>query len=1674
MADGSIIIETGLDNTGLEQGIQAMQQTMQRAVTEMQNQLRNLGNDSRSSIETAAQSVSNLQSAMQNAGATAAQQLSSSLEQAAQNTSQNIDNISDSLQDMTEQAGQAGEELSQNIGDSLGDVGDTINENVREPLEQLGDTLGGLDDSLGGLGDGLTEPLEDLPEPLDDVESGLVHIRDGIEDIERISPNAFGRSISDIDRMDRELQEAEKSAERVKETFSKLGSHVVDAMKKAGAAATAAFGVAVGAAVKVGTDFESGMSQVAATMGITVDEIAAGSQEFESLSQAAKNAGATTQFSATQASEALNYLALAGYDAEKSITALPTVLNLAAAGGIDLGYASDMVTDSMSALGLSTNQLEGFVDQLAKTSQKSNTNIAQLGEGILTVGGTAKDLAGGTVELNTALGILADNGIKGAEGGTALRNMILSLSAPTDTARKAMEELGLEVFDAEGKLRPLNETFQDLNSKLGEMSDEDRINVLNTMFNKVDLKSVNALLANSGERFDELSGYIRDSAGAAEDMAETMNDNLKGKLTILGSALEGLGIEMYEEFQQPLKEAAETAIKSVDSISASLKSGKLSESMQTVARGIGTIVSKAAELAIGALPKLIDGFAFLVDHAKLLGTVLASTAGAVATFKGAMLINDVVKSWNAAATAVRMFSAGMTSSLTGAQAVVGGLTGNISKLGAITAALGGPMGVGALAIAGVTAGLIALHFATNDEAKAMKEMKESTEEAAKELENRTAAWEEMQEASRKQISLNAEEIDSTKDLVDELESLVDENGKVGENKERVKFITDKINELAPDSIKWVDDETIAYQKEADAIKKALDQKKAAMAINELQDDKSTAQKNMKESLEQQVELRKQIEETTKKYLEATEKLEEADKRGSVNQVITLTNRKNEYEKYLNEKKELLDKEVKEYQTYTETVDNVNKAEEEYANGHYEEVERILGKMNLAYKDAGTASISELQQQSEELQAKYDALTNTIGENSNDVAKKAKEDIKNLLDETNQELQSRMDALTKQMEQAGINAALGFARGLRSNGGVQGAMNACLSLGTSAVVALNKSIEARSPSKATERTGKYFDEGFAIGIEKNKSSVIESVEDLAESSLTTAMEQAEEYKDIGNLFGENYLAGIENSFDEIIKTLEKNIDEQTEIYKDAIDEQTEVRVEKIEKQLEDLKEAHTESEKKLREQIKKTKSESQKQLLEQQSKNAKEQYNQRKKELEKDKKQIQDSNKEQIAAQKEAYKEFGKVTKEALSSAYSQIEKEAKKRVDAVTNVFQSQKDEILSIQEDLYNKTSVFDEMFEYDSETGKAKINDLNKIKEERLEYYKSLNELAERSSSKDFAKEIAGLGIDEAMAYMKEFDRMSDSQFNKVVEDWKSLNEEMKKQSEMFLQSELDELDEKYNKEMQMTIEGIKQYSREVLKGIWDEFLAILPEEFAEKIDPSTFDRLMEETEEKLSKLYGGFENVEKENSLTVLIKAETVDFAKEVTKQVPGIQEAGSEATIALGEQIGKDGKEVVSEADDVGNDTVKALESHEPEFQQVGEEYMDRLIDGMQSKWGTAVSVAHEIAESLKEELEDVASFSVRDTEDAVSARSLMESAEPAMISRLYESMVDSIGFYQSRLAAASTSYITNNESSRVENNMGDVNFNIAEVKGENADRSIKKMMEQAEFYRIQKRLAVGVK
>jgi TP901 family phage tail tape measure protein len=415
-------------------------------------------------------------------------------------------------------------------------------------------------------------------------------------------------------------------------------------------------------AISVGSDFESGMSLVASTMGMTTEEIANGSEEFTKLENAAKDAGNSTQFSATQAAEALNYMALAGYDADKAVETLPTVLNLAAAGGMDLATASDMVTDSMSALGDKAGTTESFVDKMAKTSQKSNTSVQQLGEALLTVGGTAKSLAGGVTEANTVLGIFADSGTKGAEGGTALRNVILSLTAPTDKAKGKIQELGLEVFDADGNMRPLNETFKDLNSILGDMNAGEQTEVLNTIFNKVDLKSVNALLANSGERFDELSGYIEDSAGAAENMAATMNDNLKGKITILQSGLEGLGIAAYEKFQEPLKNAVTNVTNVIGDLQTDLTSGNLSETLDSIATGFGNLVEGASEVAVDVLPKVLEGLGWIAEHGNTIMSVLGGIGAGFAVFKVVSTINGVI-------TALKGMEAGLVAA-EGAQKLV--------------------------------------------------------------------------------------------------------------------------------------------------------------------------------------------------------------------------------------------------------------------------------------------------------------------------------------------------------------------------------------------------------------------------------------------------------------------------------------------------------------------------------------------------------------------------------------------------------------------------------------------------------------------------------------------------------------------------------------------------------------------------------------------------------------------------------------------------------------------------------------------------------------------------------------------------------------------------------------------------------------------------------------------
>lgn len=415
------------------------------------------------------------------------------------------------------------------------------------------------------------------------------------------------------------------------ESLKTTGDNISNAGKKL-LPVTAAVTAMGGASIQTAANFESSMSQVQATMGVTKESMTTldgqSVNTMDALSKLAQEMGASTAFSATECAEALNYLALAGYDTQQMADTLPTVLNLAAAGGIDLASASDMVTDAMSALGMEVSDADVMVDQMAKTASTTNTSVAQLGEGILTIGATAKSVKGGTAELNTALGILANNGIKGAEGGTHLRNIILSLQNPTDKAADAMELLGVQVYDSQGNMRSMNDILGDLNTSMDGMTSADKDNIISKIFNKTDLAAANALLANTGKSWNDLQSSIANSGGAAQQMADTQLDNLQGQLTLLKSALEGLAISFGQLLMPAIKSIVGVLQKVVDWLN-SLDEGtkKVIVTVALVAGALGPVLIIVGKVisAVGTIMTVIPKLSGAITAVKTAFAALNTT-----------------------------------------------------------------------------------------------------------------------------------------------------------------------------------------------------------------------------------------------------------------------------------------------------------------------------------------------------------------------------------------------------------------------------------------------------------------------------------------------------------------------------------------------------------------------------------------------------------------------------------------------------------------------------------------------------------------------------------------------------------------------------------------------------------------------------------------------------------------------------------------------------------------------------------------------------------------------------------------------------------------------------------------------------------------------------------------
>lgn len=356
------------------------------------------------------------------------------------------------------------------------------------------------------------------------------------EEVERTN-----KSIKNFDtnQMKKELKEAGQSLED-------LGSNLQSAGQTINSTGNTLIGLSApitafaGYASKVSMDFESAMSNVQAISGATGDDL-------KKLEEKAKEMGASTSKSATDSANAFGYMALAGWDTQQMLAGIGPILRLAEAGNLDLALASDLTTDSLSALGLTAEDTQRYLDTLADAQASSNTTAQALMEAYIEVGGSMRSLNVPLAESTAWLGVLANRGIKSSQAGNSLNSILINLTSGAGQAGEAMMHLGISAFDSEGKFIGIENTLRKVKDATKDLTEEERNMYLSMIGGKTQITTLQALLSGLDEEYVTLRDDVADSTGELEKMAKTMQDNAKGNITKMKSALEGLGIQIGDK-----------------------------------------------------------------------------------------------------------------------------------------------------------------------------------------------------------------------------------------------------------------------------------------------------------------------------------------------------------------------------------------------------------------------------------------------------------------------------------------------------------------------------------------------------------------------------------------------------------------------------------------------------------------------------------------------------------------------------------------------------------------------------------------------------------------------------------------------------------------------------------------------------------------------------------------------------------------------------------------------------------------------------------------------------------------------------------------------------------------------------------------------------------------------
>ena len=552
------------------------------------------------------------------------------------------------------------EELRIKINSQKAAIGDT-EKKIKEYSEKLAD--------MKSSSDKAETASEKLKETIKKQQSELDAAKDKYKNLaleQGAESDAAKAAAEDISRLSSELKENKVKLEGTEEAADKLDHSIEEVGKEADKTSKgglSAFKVALGnlisgaisqgisklkelaaASISVGASFDSSLSKVQAISGAT-------GEEMESLRQKAKQMGATTKFSATEASEAFEYMGMAGWKSEQMISGIDGILNLAAASGADLATTSDIVTDALTAMGYKAEDAGHLADVMAAASSNANTNVEMLGESFKYVAPVAGAMGASMEDVNLALGIMANSGIKGSAAGNSLKNALVNLQKPTAQQAEAMKRLGLgaNAFkDAAGNVKPLREIMDTLRKTMGKVNAEfvdadgnvkeydDIINGLSQseegltqaeqlknaaiIFGKQNLAGMLSIINATDEDYQKLASSIDNCGGVAQSMASTMIDNLGGDMTLMKSNLESLQIAFYEKLEPALRSGVEYLGKIIDGAKFVIDN---SESFGEALRTIGDIL----------LPIITAVGAFIISINW--GSIVAAVTGGLTTIGGA-------------------------------------------------------------------------------------------------------------------------------------------------------------------------------------------------------------------------------------------------------------------------------------------------------------------------------------------------------------------------------------------------------------------------------------------------------------------------------------------------------------------------------------------------------------------------------------------------------------------------------------------------------------------------------------------------------------------------------------------------------------------------------------------------------------------------------------------------------------------------------------------------------------------------------------------------------------------------------------------------------------------------------------------------------------------------------